>query len=161
MARGLLQERAAVVGGGLTTSPDERDKMKLLKPALSALMVLAVLLVATAASADTTTAKDATYRAGEVVDVEWKGKWYEGKILEAKEGRYKIHYVGWDKKWDEWVGADRLRTRLAVGAKVQVKWKGRWYPAVILEVKDAKYKIHYEGYESSWDEWVTQARIKR
>ena len=48
-----------------------------------------------------------------------------------------------------------------VGDSVTVEWKGKWYPASILEVKDGKYKIHYDGYEASWDEWVTTARMRK
>lgn len=41
-----------------------------------------------------------------------------------------------------------------------VEWKGKYYPATILEQKGIKYHIHYEGYSDSWDEWVTKERIK-
>ncbi|KAK3221666.1 hypothetical protein Dsin_008691 [Dipteronia sinensis] len=37
---------------------------------------------------------------------------YEAKVQKAelrkKEWRYYVHYLGWSKNWDEWVGADRL-----------------------------------------------------
>lgn len=37
---------------------------------------------------------------------------YEAKVQKAevrkKEWRYFVHYLGWNKNWDEWVGADRL-----------------------------------------------------
>lgn len=44
---------------------------------------------------------------------------------------------------------------------VQVLWQGSWYPAVILKIEGNKYLIHYDGYDSSWDEWVTTDRMKR
>ncbi len=44
---------------------------------------------------------------------------------------------------------------------VQVEWKGKWYPAKILKQENGKFFIHYEGFDSSWDEWVTESRIKR
>ncbi len=47
-----------------------------------------------------------------------------------------------------------------VGAKVQVNWKGSWYPAAIKGAKDGKFKIHYDGYADSWDEWVGTDRLK-
>lgn len=47
-----------------------------------------------------------------------------------------------------------------VGDKVMVEWKGSNYPAVITEVPEkGHYKIHYTGYDNSWDEVVTDARI--
>lgn len=48
-----------------------------------------------------------------------------------------------------------------VNDKVLVVWNSDWYPATILEVKDQQYKITYDGFSSSWDEWVTADRIKR
>ncbi|XP_074304236.1 protein MRG1 isoform X2 [Silene latifolia] len=37
---------------------------------------------------------------------------YEAKVQKAeirkKEWRYFVHYLGWNKNWDEWVGTDRL-----------------------------------------------------
>ncbi len=44
--------------------------------------------------------------------------------------------------------------------KVQVKYGNtQYYNAEIIDVKDSQYKIHYDGYGSNWDEWVTPDRI--
>lgn len=48
-----------------------------------------------------------------------------------------------------------------VGDMVQVLWEEKWYAAVILEVIDGKYKVHYEGWEAKWDEVVDVARMKK
>lgn len=48
----------------------------------------------------------------------------------------------------------------STGEKVQVEWHGAWYPATVLEVGSNKWKIHYDGYDNSWDEWVEPNRIK-
>lgn len=48
-----------------------------------------------------------------------------------------------------------------VGDKLTVEWKGATYPATVIAVPAAgQYKIHYDGYESSWDEVVGAARIR-
>lgn len=53
------------------------------------------------------------------------------------------------------------KSSLAVGSKGEVFWKGRWYAASILKaVGPDTYKIHYTGYESSWDEVVGSARMR-
>lgn len=44
--------------------------------------------------------------------------------------------------------------------KVKVKWSNQWYDAEIIDVKANQYKIHYDGYGSTWDEWVTTDRIQ-
>lgn len=55
------------------------------------------------------------------------------------------------------------RTVYETGDSVSVEWNGKWYPAHVLEVNAAKnsFKIHYDGYSASWDEWVGSSRIKK
>lgn len=48
----------------------------------------------------------------------------------------------------------------APDARVSVEWSGRWYPAQILQAKDGRYLIRYDGYGSNWDEWVPPSRIR-
>jgi hypothetical protein len=47
------------------------------------------------------------------------------------------------------------------GEDVEVLSSGTWYKAKVLEAKTGQYKIHYEGWASSWDEWVGPDRIRR
>lgn len=46
------------------------------------------------------------------------------------------------------------------GDKAEVLWQGSWYPATVLHSNGERCFIHYDGYESSWDEWVGPDRIK-
>lgn len=48
-----------------------------------------------------------------------------------------------------------------VGDKVSVEWKGQWWPAKILAIGNGKYKVHYDGYGSEWDEFVGPSRVKK
>lgn len=49
---------------------------------------------------------------GDPVSVKWKGKWWPASVIEiGRNGRWKIHYDGYDNSWDEWVGADRIKTK--------------------------------------------------
>lgn len=48
----------------------------------------------------------------------------------------------------------------APGARVNVEWSGRWYPAQILQARDGRYLVRYDGYGSNWDEWVPPSRIR-
>ena len=43
--------------------------------------------------------------------VEWRGAWYDAKVLKKKQGHWYIHYVDDDDSWDEWVGKDRIRLK--------------------------------------------------
>lgn len=102
-------------------------------------------------------------KVGDKAQILWNNKWYPGKILEVKDGKYYISYDGYDAKWNEWVGSDRLKlSSYVVGDKVQVLWKGTWYKSTILETnREGKYKIHYDGWGAQWDEWVTPDRMKK
>lgn len=102
-------------------------------------------------------------KVGDKVQILWNGKYFPGKVLEVKDGKWYISYDGYDAKWNEWVGSDRLKTNAyKKGDKVQVLWNGKWFPSVILEVgNDGKFKIHYDGYGANWDEWITKDRMKK
>ena len=49
---------------------------------------------------------------------------------------------------------------LGVGDSVKVNWKGKYYAAKIISQSDGHFRIHYKGYDSSWDEWVTASRMR-
>lgn len=45
-------------------------------------------------------------------------------------------------------------------ADCEVEWQGAWYPAKVLKKENGKFYISYIGYDSSWDEWVDDKRIR-
>jgi hypothetical protein len=48
-----------------------------------------------------------------------------------------------------------------IGEFVWVEWEGRNYPAYIIEQKNkTRFRVHYDGYDSRWDEDVTLDRIQ-
>lgn len=52
------------------------------------------------------------------------------------------------------------RTPLAPGDTVQVDWQGSWWSGEVVEVQqDGRVKIHYSGWESSFDEVVPRSRL--
>jgi hypothetical protein len=94
-----------------------------------------------------------------------EGKWYVSQILEAKDGKYFVHFAGWDPKWDEWVGPKLVRPierpKLTVGRRYEIEWrKNQWYLATVTKEDDGFYFIHYEGEEGDEDEWVTSDRAR-
>jgi Caspase domain/RNA binding activity-knot of a chromodomain len=92
------------------------------------------------------------------------GDWYAGRIVEARDEKFKLHFIGYEDDEDVWVAAEDLRpikpVQYAIGKKVDVLWKKKWYPATILKVKDGIHLIHYTDYEAKWDEWVPSKRIR-
>ncbi|MDQ2920083.1 MAG: tetratricopeptide repeat protein, partial [Acidobacteriota bacterium] len=51
-------------------------------------------------------------------------------------------------------------TTWKVGDRIEVEWQSGWYQAEVIQVKGNQYKIHYDGYASSWDEWIDKTRIR-
>ena len=48
-----------------------------------------------------------------------------------------------------------------VGDRVLVEWEGNVYPAVVMDAPSpSRFKVHYEGYDTLWDEVVPKARIR-
>ena len=48
---------------------------------------------------------------GQGVEILWGAKWWKGRILAVDEanGKYRVHYDGWDDNWDAWVTPDKIR----------------------------------------------------
>lgn len=92
------------------------------------------------------------------------GDWYACRIIDVRDQKVKIHFIGYEDDEDLWVNPEELQpikpARYAVGAKVEVLWKKRWYPATILQAKDGVHLIHYTDYDAKWDEWVPSRRIR-
>ena len=101
-----------------------------------------------------------TYKVGQELQVLWQGQAYKAKVLKVAGDFHLITYPGYGPEWDEWILSNRIVEDTRGKPAVKVEWQGEWYPAVVLETKDGKYRIHYVGYDSSWDEWVGKDRIR-
>ncbi|QWR78878.1 hypothetical protein E2O03_003175 [Candidatus Magnetomonas plexicatena] len=47
---------------------------------------------------------------GEKVKVLWKGKWHLATVLTVRGDLTYVHYNGYRRSWNEWVGPDRIRS---------------------------------------------------
>jgi hypothetical protein len=102
---------------------------------------------------------------GSQIDVLWNDSWYASTIIAGPnaEGQCQIHYDGWESSWDEWVGADRMRPRSGFctpGNAIQVLWNDSWYDSTVVSGTDDACTIHYDGWDSSWDEVVGLGRMR-
>jgi hypothetical protein len=58
--------------------------------------------------------------------------------------------------------------RYQKGAEIEVVWQGTWWAARVVEVRSDPrlsadqdlYKISYDGWARSWDEWVELSRMR-
>lgn len=108
-------------------------------------------------------AKAQTYTIGANVEVKNKGYWYQASISDKNSsGLYKVQYCGMDSGHDEWVSTSRMRNNYyKIGDQVQVLLKDNWYPAKVLKKDGSQYYIDYDGYDSTWNEWVSCSRIRK
>ncbi len=48
-----------------------------------------------------------------------------------------------------------------LGRRVEVEWKGSWYPAQVIDVDGGSSQVHYLGYDDTWNEWVGEDRLRK
>jgi hypothetical protein len=101
---------------------------------------------------------------GRRVEVRDGRAWYPALVVDARDGRLRVHYFGYEESDDEWIDKSRIREAqrptYPVGASVEVQWKERWFPATILDVHDGVHQIGYVGFGPEWNEWVARRRIR-
>lgn len=66
------------------------------------------------------------------------------------------------KKQAKRVHQDNDWMNFKVGQVIDCKdCKGKWYESTILEVEEERIYVHYEGWSSVWDEWVSRSAHDR
>lgn len=105
---------------------------------------------------------------GDYVDaLDREKKWWLAEVEGFEDGKYLVHYLGWDRKWDEAVDATRVRPpkapQLEVGARYEVEWDaGEWFPGTITRAEEGWFFfVHYEGENGDDDEWITAGRARK
>ena len=105
--------------------------------------------------ANTFAVAQTNYTVGEKIEVLYSKSWYEAKVLESKDGQFKIKYD--DGSPEEWVKTDRMRPipnfatadKVKVGDKVLVRYSAGlniWDRAEVLEIMpDGRYRARLEG----------------
>lgn len=88
-------------------------------PTTGGTAAVATASAATDTTVDAGTTAGAAFKVGDPVDVEYSGDWWKAEVTKVIDGpQYRIHYVGWDASWDEWVKPARIRPRTA-GARTK------------------------------------------
>ena len=111
--------------------------------------------------------KTGPWKQGDSIEVLDHSVWRESKVLKVRGDEYFIHYEGWNSSWDEWVKPDRTRPLPAPvggpwkqGDTIEVLDHSVWRESKVLKVRGDEYFIHYEGWNSNWDEWVKPHRTR-
>ena len=105
-------------------------------------------------------------RIGERVEAYSVDGWYRGMIIDFKNGKFLIHYYGYEQSDNEWVAARSIRVPKVtsiyrVGEAVEVEWKKQWFRAHILNIKGGSHFISYDDYDTDENEWVSSKRIRK
>lgn len=123
---------------------------------------------------------------GDHIEVLWKGNfrlestdtyqgsaWWIAEIVDkhSSHSKYKVHYPGWDSKWDEWIPKSRLRRKVDGNniEKIQVNdivelWccgnqvPGAWLETFVKKIKNEQYCVG--DVLLSGDLWVHRNRIR-
>lgn len=86
------------------------------------------------------------------------------RIIDQKGSSCKILFSGFDPVWSEWRDYADLKDIdlkiYPVGSQIMVEWDKKWYKASVLKNDGVFHLVHYEDFESNWDEWVAADRIK-
>jgi hypothetical protein len=100
-------------------------------------------------------------------EAESEGKWYKSRVLEydSASDQYKVHYLGFDVKYDEWLPSSRVRAwepkQFTVGGKVEaLSEDGKWYPAVVRNAWYGLHLVHYDDYDATYDEWLGPGSVR-
>ena len=123
---------------------------------------------------------------GDKVEVAWRGKfrletqdvyqglaWWVAEVVDkhTAQGRYKIHYPGWESRWDEWVPRSRLRWAVSKNTLVSIRvgdvvelWccganvPGAWLESKVRRIRNGRYclgRVLATGYV-----WVERDRLR-
>lgn len=114
---------------------------------------------------------DAKYKPGDYVVVPDARR--AGRILAVADGKFAVQFYDYTEKNkielpaakleplpEDWSNRAKKFAFKAEKAEVEVEWNSQWFPATILKKDGEKTLIHYIGFDSSWDEWVTKERIR-
>jgi Caspase domain len=63
---------------------------------------------------------------GERVEVRSEGDWYKAQIVDARAGRFRVHYYGWEVSDDEWVLARQIQTVVAARGSGNKNHNNEW-----------------------------------
>ena len=77
--------------------------------------------------------------------------------VETRNTIYVVGPTGWKIRPEN----HPFNNPFSVGQRVKVEWNGEWWDASVVKVEPSTFFITYEGFDSSWDEWVGPSRIKQ
>nr|XP_022343357.1 uncharacterized protein LOC111136636 isoform X2 [Crassostrea virginica] len=86
------------------------------------------------------------YMVDQCVKAKDEGEWFKAKVVATKEGKVKVHYMGYGAQFNKWVSCEEIEPyKFAVGEKVRARWEDDFfYKAVVKEVRGEEYLVLFE-----------------
>jgi len=112
------------------------------------------------------------YKAGERVQILWRGAWFDGIVQSAeKENRYRVKLYPFWRNREEMVPQELLRSiprmelvepkNLKLGDVVEFHRQGRWKDAVFVETKGSYLHLRYADMNGTREDWFHQKYVFR
>lgn len=101
------------------------------------------------------------------VQVRSEGDWYKARVIDARDGSYRVHYFGFEDSDDEWVSMRQIRnlrtpaSSSMAGARVEAEWQGQQHPPRVSKIDQGANNNHYKRYDGGWDESVIPNRNRQ
>jgi hypothetical protein len=105
-----------------------------------------------------------TARAGDHLEGEDQGKWYKVKVLDSKDDKVFVTWIGWAKSYDAWLEPEKVRPYkpdfLKNGTPIEIEWNKKWWPGSVVKNEMGLYLVRYDGYKEIDNEWVALTRVR-
>ncbi|MBV5322252.1 MAG: caspase family protein [Ilumatobacteraceae bacterium] len=102
---------------------------------------------------------------GKQVEIHRKEGWQKAVVTDTQaNGDVRVRLAKEPEPLDRWFTADRVRDYTAVkipkGARVEVKYKGKWLKATVEAEQLGIHHVRFDGDRKDDDEWVSSRRIR-
>jgi hypothetical protein len=103
-----------------------------------------------------------SFRKHEPVEIAAKdGKVYNATILDVKDGKYLVHYDGFNSTDDVWLTADLIQKAAKVGATAEMyATDGKWYRGRLMEIANNRFRFRLDNYAAAADQWITREQFR-
>ncbi len=106
---------------------------------------------------------------GSRVMVNNDGEDYLGFVEDADlKNNFKIRYYSYTNHESEWVSLGKIKPyffvdEFNIGTKVKAlsNFDSTWYTGKVIKKFLSLHLIHYDGYDSEWDEWIPTKHLKK
>jgi len=106
---------------------------------------------------------------GSRVMVNTDGQDFMGFVEDADlKNNFKIRYYSYTNQESEWVSLGKIKPctfvdDFNIGNKVKAlsNFDSLWYTGKVINKFLTLHLIHYDGYESQWDEWISTKHLKK